>query len=832
MAADHRNQQTEGDNMLTPIRSAPGGPGNPARWTSSAKTGVGTALSNKSHVWFTLSHGIFNEIYYPRIDNACVRDMGWIVTDGADFFSEEKRDTRHELKWLADGVPAFQLVNTCRDGRYRIEKQIVTDPHRDTVLQHIRFSVQKGALSDYHLYVLLAPHLGNRGDGNTGWVDEFDGTSMVFAQRNDNVLALACSAPWMKRSVGYVGSSDGWQDLKLHNKMTWEYTRAENGNVALTAEIDLVKSHGKFILALGFGKDSDEAARNAIASLRDGFDKAKHDYIAGWQEWTKTHATLKNSKITEGNLSRISLAILRTHESKTAPGGLIASLSIPWGFSKGDDDLGGYHLVWSRDMVETAGALLAAGAHEDVRRVLSYLQVTQQPDGHWSQNMWLDGSPYWNGIQMDETALPILLVDLALREKALTAGDVNRFWTMVKKAAGYLVRNGPVSPQDRWEEDPGYSPFTVGAEIAALLAAADMAELNHEASIATYLREIADVWHMSIDRWMYVSGTDWCKKFTVDGYYVRIAPNDMGEGVRRFQNTVHVKNVSAAEDTRLASHLVSPDALALVRFGLRSADDPRIRDTVKVIDALLKVDTPSGPTWHRYNDDGYGEHENGMPFDGTGIGRGWPLLTGERAHYELATGRVEYAKQLLDALESFANEGGLIPEQVWDSPAMPERELIFGKPSGSAMPLVWAHAEYLKLCRSLHDGNMFDLPPQTVQRYLTDKTVSTRMVWRFNHKIRSMPAGKMLRIETMAPAVIHWSADDWKTSQDINTHDAGLGIHMTDLPTEALPEGKRIIFTFYWPDADHWEGKDFIVHVGSLRKEGLDMNERSETDEK
>ena len=176
------------------------------------------------------------------------------------------------------------------------------------------------------------------------------------------------------------------------------------------------------------------------------------------------------------------------------------------GIQQGDKDQGGYHLVWSRDMVETAGGLLAAGAHEDARRVLSFLQRTQQPDGHWPQNMWLDGSPYWNGIQMDETALPILLVDLAHREKALAEGDLTKFWPMVKKAAGYLARNGPVSPQDRWEEDPGYTPFTVAAEIAALLAAADLADLNHESSIATYLREIADVWNTSIERWMYMSG--------------------------------------------------------------------------------------------------------------------------------------------------------------------------------------------------------------------------------------------------------------------------------------------------------------------------------------
>lgn len=275
---------------------------------------------------------------------------------------------------------------------------------------------------------------------------------------------------------------------------------------------------------------------------------------------------------------------------------------------------------------------------------------------------------------------------------------------------------------------------------------------------------------------------------------------------------------------------MSPDALALVRFGVRAADDLRIRDTATVIDALLKVETPSGPVWHRYNDDGYGEHADGAPFDGTGTGRGWPLLTGERGHYELAAGQAKIAKKLLAAMESFANEGGLIPEQVWDAPDIAERGLHFGRPSGSAMPLVWAHAEYLKLRRSLRDGRLFDLPPQTVQRYLTDKTVSPRLAWRFNHKIRSLPAGKMLRIETLAPAVIHWSADDWRTVQDVTTHHVGLGIHIADLTTQALREGKQIKFTFDWPDAGHWEGADFIVYVGALSPDASVSAVRNGTD--
>jgi glucoamylase len=192
------------------------------------------------------------------------------------------------------------------------------------------------------------------------------------------------------------------------------------------------------------------------------------------------------------------------------------------------------------------------------------------------------------------------------------------------------------------------------------------------------------------------------------------------------------------------------------------------------------------------------------------------LLTGERAHYELSADRIDEAKKLLKTMESFANEGGLISEQVWDSPDIPEHELHFGRPSGSAMPLVWAHAEYIKLQRSLRDGQVFDMPPQTVKRYLTEKTISPRMVWRFNHKIRWMPTGKKLRIETLVPAVIHWSADDWNTAEDVTSHDVGLGIHTSDLSTQELPKGKQVRFTFHWRDADRWEGKNFVVRVGAL----------------
>jgi glucoamylase len=794
---------------------APGWPGIAPRWTSSAKAGVGTALNHTSRVWFTLSHGIFDEIYYPRVDQACTRDMGLIVTSGKDFFSEEKRQTEQQIESLALGVPAFKLTNTCLEGRYRIEKQILADPRRDVVLQRTQFTPLEGKLEDYHLYVELAPHLANEGANNTAWIGDYKGIPMLFAERQGTALALACSASWLNRSAGFAGVSDGWQDLNQHRQLTWTYARAENGNVALTGEVDLQSSGGSFLLALGFGSNSFEAGQRALASMLDGFDSAKTIYINEWQNWLQTLLPL-SPKPTTGeskDLFMVSAAVLRTHESKRFPGALIASLSIPWGFSKGDDDLGGYHLAWPRDLVESAGGLLAAGAHADARRVLYYLQVTQEADGHWPQNMWLDGSPYWGGIQMDETAFPILLVDLAYREKALKLEDLKRLWPMVQRAAGFLVRNGPVTSQDRWEEDPGYSPFTLGAEIAALLAAAGLADLHAEPGMAAYLRETADTWNSNIEDWIYAQETDLARQVGVDGYYVRVASSDLADSAAPSKGYVPIKNRPVGENIQQAAHIVSPDALALVRFGLRSADDPRMLNTVKVIDALLKTELPYGPGWHRYNDDGYGEHEDGSPFDGTGVGRVWPLMTGERAHYELAAGHLDEAARLLHVLEASAGAGRMLSEQVWDTADIPEQELFFGRPSGSAMPLVWAHAEYVKLLRSLRDGRVFDTPPQTVQRYITQKVGSNRLNWRFNEKLSSLPAGKTLRIELLAMGTIHWSVDDWQTVHDSETIQTGLGVFFVDLPVDTLPANTTLAFTFHWSDSNTWEGTDFSVNI-------------------
>lgn len=798
---------------MAEIRYAPGWPGIPPRWSSSAKTGAGTALNQHSKVWFTMSHGILNEVYFPRVDQACTRDMGFIVTNGQDYFSEEKRHCTFENRPLEPGIPVFELVNTEISGKYRIHKEILTDPYRNVVLQKVRFEALQGSLSDYRLFALLSPHLANCGDHNTGWIGDYKGFPMFFAQHDGVALSMASSAPWKKTSVGFVGMSDGWQDLSQHFEMKWEYDRAENGNIAFTAEIDLTASNGEFVLALGFGAIWTEAGQQARSTLFENYDEVRFHYVSQWRNWQQSLLKLDEPE-RQNDLYRSSTAVLRTHESKDFLGGIIASLSIPWGFNKGDEDLGGYHLVWPRDLVETAGALLAAGAVNDAVRVLRYLEATQEAAGNWAQNLWLDGRPYWGGIQMDETAFPVLLVDLMRREAAEALGRLDRWWPMVRKAVTFIIRNGPVTQQDRWEEDAGFSPFTLAAEISALLAGAEIAELTGHPQQAQTMRDTADAWNDNIERWVYANDGDLARQLGISGYYVRIAPPDTDGASSPTYGFVPIKNKPPGEDCDRAYHIISPDALALVRFGLRAPDDPRIINTLRAIDALLAVELPQGPCWYRYNGDGYGEHKDGSAFDGTGIGRAWPLLAGERAHYALAAGHRDEAEALLTVMEnSTAGASRLLPEQVWDAADIPALELFRGKPSGSACPLVWAHSEYIKLRRSIRDGRIFDQPPQTVQRYLKQKPVRQFFGWRFNNKTRSVPRNKTLRIVLLSSARVHWSIDNWTTSHDTDTRDTELGVHVLDLPTASLAPGGEAVFTFFWRSENRWEGTDFRVKV-------------------
>lgn len=783
---------------------APGKPGIEPRWTSSAKRGVGTSSSPDSRIWFSVSHGIVNEVYYPRLDRANTRDLGLLITGPGPFFAEEKRDCGHEVAWTAQGVPAFILTSRCLQDRFVIRKTVFTDPRRNALLQEIEFNPLTGSFDEFGLFLLLAPHIANAGVGNSGWAGSYKGVPMLFAQRDGTSMALAAAPGFAQTSCGYVGYSDGWQQLKEHFELQDRYERADDGNIALTGKLDLLTNDGRAYVALAFGRDPDEAGLIARESLLCGSEKALRGYVNGWLSW---HQSLANMDQPD-ELYRASAAILRIHQDKGIPGAWIASLSIPWGFNKGDNDLGGYHLVWVRDLVETATGMVAAGDCRSAREALVYLAATQEHEGRWPQNMWLNGAPYWGGAQLDEVAFPILLADLLRRNNELNG--INP-WPMIRSAAGFLVRNGPVTQQDRWEEDGGYSPFTLAVTIAGMLAAADFAEGQQERNLARYLRDTADVWNNLIEQWTYVEGTDLARQCGVSGYYVRIAPPESGqedgEIGRLPRGDIRVRNISGA-GVFAADHIISPDCLALVRFGLRSASEPRILNTVRVIDCLLKSETTSGPAWHRYNHDGYGEREDGSPFDGIGIGRAWPLLTGERAHYELAAGNLERARALREAMARQAGPGGLLPEQIWDAPDIPERELLNGRPSGSAMPLVWAHAEYIKLVRSLREGRVFDMPPQPVARYQAGCNHPSRRVWRFESPIGQASWGTTIRIECFAPAMIRWTSDHWQTVTDTPTADTSIGIHFADL---LLQQPGNLEFTFYWPSVDRWEGRNLVI---------------------
>ena len=756
-------------------RPAPGGPGTEPRWTSSAKSGVGTALDGRSHVWFTVSHGIVDEVYYPRVDQANTRDLGLLVSGPDGFFSEEKRDTESTVHLIGPSVPGYRFVNTCRRGYYEIEKVIITDPERSVLVQRVTFHALKGRLEDYRMFVLLAPHIGNQGYGNDGWVEEYKGIRMLFARRHDVSLALTTSAGWRATSCGYVGVNDGWRQVKESGELSAEYTDARDGNIALTGEVDLAACvHGpddrriaQFVTALAFGGGPAEAAQRARMTLSSEFERVQASYARNWLRFhehthgpsptegrmvtpeesrrtaardlaahahdsTHAHAHAVTPKYARPkrdrrsrspvempesvvDLYRMSAAVLAVHEDKSASGAIIASLSIPWGDSKGDHELGGYHLVWPRDLVNSAGALVALGHNVLARRTLRYLLSTQEADGRWAQNLWLDGTPYWTGVQMDEIAFPILFAEMLRREGQLEDLDP---WPMIRRATDFLVQHGPVTGQDRWEENGGYSPFTLAVEISALLAAADFADRAGEADYAASIRATADAWNASVERWTYVTGTPLAKTVGVEGYYVRIAPPEVDVPGSNGRRTIPIKNRLPGFDVVDYADVVSPDALALVRFGLRAANDPCIVNTVRVIDATLRCLTETGPAWYRYNHDGYGEKEDGSSFDGVGVGRPWPLLAGERAHYELAAGRPEVAVQLLGVMRAQASDGGMLPEQVWDGADIPSRELYNGRPTGGAMPLVWAHAEYAKLVRSLHDGRVFDMPQQAYERYV------------------------------------------------------------------------------------------------------------------
>jgi glucoamylase len=739
---------------------APGKPGVDPTWSSSAKDMVSTALG-ASRLWATFGYGIVNEIYWPSTGLPQIRDLGFIVA-GKGGWTEVKRARRYSISTPHPYVPLPRIVH--RGENYRLDLEFLVHPLRDVLL--IRYKLDG---EDVKLYALLSPHLAGQRHDNTAWAGED-----LAARRAAAALCLRNSTGFTKTSAGFVGTSDGWQDFETNGAMTWAYPKATGGNVALMGELAATSG----TMALGFAPTVEGARTLARSSLAEDYDDTVRIFTEQWQAWGKSldipHASPELRR--EAQLSAV---VLKVHEDRTYAGALVASLSVPWGSSH--DDPGGYHLVWTRDAVEAAFAMIAVGQIDDAARILAYLAGTQAADGSWGQNYFPDGRGYWKGRQLDEVALPLLL--MAKLRAVGRLSYARPIENMVRNAVGFIVRNGPMTDQDRWEENSGASPFTLATIVCALVAAADLLD-PHERD---YVLSLADCWNERIESWTYASNGPLCAAYGVDGYYVRIAPRPEDGGLG---GMVDVRNV--ANGRIEATRLVGMEFLYLVRCGLRAPDDPRITNTLKVVDAVLRRETPSGPSYHRYNGDGYGEHEDGSSFDGQGVGRLWPLLTGERGHYAVAAH--EDARPYLEAMSQMTGPGGLIPEQIWDTDPIPERGLEPGKPSGSAMPLIWAHAEFLKLLAARVDGRAEEALSIIQQRYSMRPPKAARWHWRDASPFTAMPRDRVLSIEREGAFTLNCTIAG-KLTQRTST-EVAFGLHAVEFRPDELAGGAKLTLSF------------------------------------
>ncbi|HVK57572.1 MAG TPA: glycoside hydrolase family 15 protein [Candidatus Kapabacteria bacterium] len=782
-----------------------GAPGIEPRWTSSAKEGIGTAYHTSCRLWFTLSHGIINEIYYPRVDQPNTRDLQFLISDGETFCHEEKRDLEHLVEYPERDCLLYRLTNTEPNGRYRLIKHVLTDPHRSVLIVHTSLEVMDETLRGrLRIYSLLAPH----GADNFGRCCEIGASELMHAQRDHIHLVTGCSSGFARRSVGFVGASDGWQDLR-NFKMDWEFRKAERGNIALTGEIDL-PPNGEFTIAVACGGSYPSTAAKVLQSLAEPFESHRERYARQWQR-AVVNPKFDFSKHTSdgGGMYRLSRCVLLAHEDKVFQGAIVASLSIPWGETKaGNADLGGYHLVWTRDLVQSATALLATGQTGTPQRALIWLAALQSTDGSFPQNSWIDGSAYWSGLQLDEIAAPILLAWRIHRQTA-TLGLFDPS-VLILRAAARLILQGPVTGQDRWEENSGYSPSTLAVVIAGLVCAAECAKTRGEPKLSNFIFDYADWIVAHLEEWTVTTQGE-----LVDGYkrhYIRINPTDPNYPDPHADPNSTMIQVANGGGYHPARNVVGGDFLHLVRFGIRSANDPIVRESIKVIDRVLKHDLPQGPAWRRYNHDGYGESENGGAFDGVGVGRCWPILTGERGHYELAAGGDPMP--FIKAIEDFANQGGMIPEQLWDVDDLLEPRLRRGLPTGAAMPLCWSHAEYISLVRSRRDGVCFDRIEPAFQRYVVNPVESRFEIWSLRHALRHMPRGKTLRIIVATEAIVLWSMDNWALVHESETTcENALNIWFTDIPTANLPRGAIFDFTIFWKREAKWQGRNWQVTV-------------------
>lgn len=771
---------------------APGAPGQESRWAYSGKTGIGTsyeqyqdghytekaATGPVSPVWFSLAQGIVTETMFGLIHEAQLREMQFFIS-GDGFVDEEKKDTVSHIDYLHTddaGRPlslAYKIVNKDKDGKYEIEKHIFTDPDRNSLVMKVFFR----ALADnIKPYLYLDPHIANTGSADRAWFDD----NTWYAQDGNTTLALKTDAAVTKSTVGFVGASDGLDAIKNKTDfIAYQDTGKQTGNVALLLQLPtLSNTNAEWQFVLGFGKDPAESQASAQQTLTRGYEQVLAHYngegdAIGWEDYLQSLPALTQLASTttdNGKLLYASALVLKAQEDKTHAGALIASLSNPWGDTKSAEQAKtGYKAVWPRDFYQVAMAMLALGDNETPKVAFEYLhkvQVTKTMPGFTGTPGWflqktqVDGQLEWIAIQLDQTAMPVMLGWRLWQEGVLSDDEATHWYhRMLKPAADFLANGGkvkldwsdieltpPYTQQERWEEQSGYSPSTTAAVIAGLVSAADLARLADDESSATRYLAAADKYSAMLESTM----------FTTNGS-LQAAPSDGRYYLRITQNTD--PNDRAALGTANGqpmpdeTEVIDGGFLELVRYGVRPANDPYVLDTLPEIDNMNLPDklrvkyefTFPGvegtfPGWRRYGIDGYGEDiTTGLAYGAVNDqmsddqrGRVWPFFTGERGHYELARAQAEgdidtasmdtLRNTYVKAMELFANEGLMLPEQVWDGVGNNSGyQYGFGEGTNSATPLAWTHAEYIKLLRSFHDQKVWDRYPLVEERYAQPK---------------------------------------------------------------------------------------------------------------
>jgi len=662
-----------------------GYPGVTPNWSSAKKVQVGTSnTGTNSLVWFTNAHGILTETYFPTIDGAQLKDSQILISDGETFFAEERTNTIHSVEPVSASL--VRLNNQDYNNRFNIKHTFYTMSDKSILVDEVEIETYVDGLS---FYLLVNPALNNTGFNDSGYINK---DHLVFTQ-DQTKLSVKASVGMEKMSFGYVGFTDGYQDLANNFKMDNQFAWADNGNIAGTAKLAISPKKGKtkFYITYSFEQNDSHLSDELLAS-------EKELYSQNWNKYLKSIKTPKNLTPVHKSLYERSLYTLRVHEDKLTPGALIASLSKPLGdetFEYPGVFTGGYHLVWPRDLYHVCTALIQANDLDTPRRALKFLKSVQYKKGTWEfdgrsipkygafpQNVWTDGNEYWGGLQLDQVAYPIhIFYQLWTRADANEKKNLmNDFGHMVKIALEFVITYGPWSAQERWEENFGISPSTFSAAASALYMGDKIFNETKYGKFATaWLTKPND----NIHTWTYTNNGH----FGDGNYYIRVGgcSNHTSTWDPNNRQTCTVANSGQrVEQTKL----LDQGFLKLSLLGLVPASDYRIKHSKEIVDQEIRVKTPNGYGWYRYSNDAYGENKKG---------RLWPLLSGEHGRFAIERYKAHdlswndaknEVDEILTSYTNFANLGNMLPEQVWEHT---------GEGTGAATPLAWSHAEYIKL---------------------------------------------------------------------------------------------------------------------------------------